>query len=699
MARLRQELGAGRSDEAEPVSRLGARSGAPHPEGRAAERRHAVAGSRAAGHGAGRLGRPCEADVRSAGARAAGRHDAGHHVPAGARNQHANLSADRRARAAPSRLAPYERSGEAREAGQDQRAITCRCSRTCVEKLQATPDGDGSLLDHSMYLLGSGMGNPDIHNHTNLPIVLAGGRTSKMKGARHIKYEQPTPLANLHLTLLDKVGVHLDSFADSSGKIAIWSLCSEPRSSVLRSWTIDRGPPGWRCCSWPASRRGQRPPKCALVDAVKAADSAAVRALLDQRVDVECRRRPTAPRRCTGPSISDALRRLVELLVRAGANVNAANRYGVTPLWLACVNGNAAVIEMLLKAGADANTVDAGGRDGADDGRSHRQGRGGEGAARSRRGGECEGRLARTDRADVGRRRRSSRCRSMLWSPAAPTSTRVRTADSRRCCLRRAKAGSRRFKPLVDGRREPERCAAGRGDASVSDRRCRSRCPRQAPEVGLNAFLLAAANAHYELAAWFLDRGADPNAAPQGWTALHQVSWVRKAGVSGSNNPAPEGSGNMDSLEFVRKLVAKGAALNARVTKKPPHGRHDTQLDRRNAVPARSPNRRRRPHAPARRARCRSAAAQRRRDDPIDGGGRRRHSGAGRRSRNRAGSARSRQGRARSRQRLERGRYERRDRHARRRVQARAARSCGSWPRRAPGSTSGISPTRRAGRP
>jgi hypothetical protein len=89
-----------------------------------------------------------------------------------------------------------------------------------VEKLQATPDGDGSLLDHSMYLLGSGMGNPDIHNHTNLPIVLAGGRTSKKKGARHIRYEQPTPLANLHLTLLEKVGVRLDTFADSSGRIA-----------------------------------------------------------------------------------------------------------------------------------------------------------------------------------------------------------------------------------------------------------------------------------------------------------------------------------------------------------------------------------------------------------------------------------------------------------------------------------------------
>jgi hypothetical protein len=88
-----------------------------------------------------------------------------------------------------------------------------------VQKLKSTPDGDGSLLDHSMILLGSGMGNPDIHNHVNLPIVVAGGGAGKLKGARHIKYAEPTPLANLHLTLLDKAGIHLDSFADSAGRV------------------------------------------------------------------------------------------------------------------------------------------------------------------------------------------------------------------------------------------------------------------------------------------------------------------------------------------------------------------------------------------------------------------------------------------------------------------------------------------------
>jgi hypothetical protein len=88
-----------------------------------------------------------------------------------------------------------------------------------LEKLKSTPDGDGSLLDHSIYLYGSGMGNPNVHDHVNLPILVAGGGAGKLKGGRHIRYAEPTPLANLHLTLLDKVGVHIDKFADSQGKI------------------------------------------------------------------------------------------------------------------------------------------------------------------------------------------------------------------------------------------------------------------------------------------------------------------------------------------------------------------------------------------------------------------------------------------------------------------------------------------------
>jgi hypothetical protein len=88
-----------------------------------------------------------------------------------------------------------------------------------VAKLKATQDGDGSLLDHTLVLYGSGIGNPNVHDHTNLPILVAGGAATGMKGDRHLKFAKPTPLANLHLTLLDKVGVKLDKFADSNGKV------------------------------------------------------------------------------------------------------------------------------------------------------------------------------------------------------------------------------------------------------------------------------------------------------------------------------------------------------------------------------------------------------------------------------------------------------------------------------------------------
>jgi hypothetical protein len=88
-----------------------------------------------------------------------------------------------------------------------------------LQKMKATPDGDGTLLDHSVYMYGSGMGNSSLHDHDNLPILVAGGAATGLKGGRHIKYEKATNLANLHLTLLDRVGIHLDSFVDSSGKI------------------------------------------------------------------------------------------------------------------------------------------------------------------------------------------------------------------------------------------------------------------------------------------------------------------------------------------------------------------------------------------------------------------------------------------------------------------------------------------------
>jgi hypothetical protein len=88
-----------------------------------------------------------------------------------------------------------------------------------LEKLKNTPEGNGSLLDNVLILYGSGIGNPNVHNHTNLPIIVAGGGAGGMQGNRHIRFKDVTPLANLHLSLLDKVGVNIDSFADSTGKV------------------------------------------------------------------------------------------------------------------------------------------------------------------------------------------------------------------------------------------------------------------------------------------------------------------------------------------------------------------------------------------------------------------------------------------------------------------------------------------------
>lgn len=88
-----------------------------------------------------------------------------------------------------------------------------------LEKLKSTPDGNGSLLDHVLYLYGSGMGNPNVHDHVNLPVLVAGGGAGRVTGGRHIQYAEPTPLANLHLTLLERAGIHMDAFADSRGRV------------------------------------------------------------------------------------------------------------------------------------------------------------------------------------------------------------------------------------------------------------------------------------------------------------------------------------------------------------------------------------------------------------------------------------------------------------------------------------------------
>jgi hypothetical protein len=90
-----------------------------------------------------------------------------------------------------------------------------------LDKLKSTPDGDGNLLDHSIILYGSSMSNGNQHDHDPLPVILAGGASGQLEGGRHMQYAQHTPMSNLLLSVLDKLGVHQDRHGDSTGQLEI----------------------------------------------------------------------------------------------------------------------------------------------------------------------------------------------------------------------------------------------------------------------------------------------------------------------------------------------------------------------------------------------------------------------------------------------------------------------------------------------
>ena len=89
-----------------------------------------------------------------------------------------------------------------------------------LAKLAKMPDGDGSMLDHSIILFGSNMSNSNAHNHSPLPAAVVGGGMGRIKGGQHLKYPEHTPLANLLVTLLDRAGIPTEKFGDSNGQIA-----------------------------------------------------------------------------------------------------------------------------------------------------------------------------------------------------------------------------------------------------------------------------------------------------------------------------------------------------------------------------------------------------------------------------------------------------------------------------------------------
>ena len=122
-----------------------------------------------------------------------------------------------------------------------------------LKKLQAIPDGDGTLLDHSIVLYGSGMSDGNTHNNFNVPVVVVGGRDQQMKGNRHLRYPKGTPLANLSLSLMDKFGVNAGEVRrqhgqarSAFGRLVVTGVSPARRSAraqIAFMWAIARTMP------------------------------------------------------------------------------------------------------------------------------------------------------------------------------------------------------------------------------------------------------------------------------------------------------------------------------------------------------------------------------------------------------------------------------------------------------------------------
>lgn len=308
-----------------------------------------------------------------------------------------------------------------------------------------------------------------------------------------------------------------------------------------------------------------------LADAVERLDRRGIRALLTQGVAVDARQADGMTALHWATYHDD--REIVELLLQAGANVQAENRYGVRPLSLACTNGSGAIVDLLLTAGADPNTALAGGETALMT------------AARTGRLAPVKALLARGATVESKEDRRGQT--ALMWAAAEGHAAVVHALiDAGADVRRRLPSG---FTALLfavrEGRLGAVRVLLDAG-ADVNDTVPVS--PRRRPyggrlpPVGASALLLAVMNAHFELASALLDRGADPNAELPGYTVLHAITAVRKPGV-GDNDPPPEGSGALSSLDLVKQLVARGANVNARMTKRA--NLNNTRLNEMGATP------------------------------------------------------------------------------------------------------------------
>jgi ankyrin repeat protein len=315
-------------------------------------------------------------------------------------------------------------------------------------------------------------------------------------------------------------------------------------------------------------------PRTPLIDAVDKLDKPAVRALLsDKTTDVNA----------TRPDGSTALQwavhrndlELVDALLRAKADAKAANRYGIGPISLAAENGNAVILDHLLNAGADPNTAIPGGetvlmtaaRNGKADAVKTLLVHGAKVSAHDDHGQTALMWASDRDNADAIR---------MLIEFGGDVKAKTNSAPRglARTTVFSSPAPTG-FTPLLfavrAGSIDAVKALLGAG-ANVND----------TLSDGESALIVALANAHWELAGLMLDKGADPNLAGAGWNALHQAIRERRPNVS-FGTPGPIPTGKVDSIDVVKKIIAKGVNVNARMTK---NGMKDGQRNRLNRLGA-----------------------------------------------------------------------------------------------------------------
>jgi ankyrin repeat protein len=286
-------------------------------------------------------------------------------------------------------------------------------------------------------------------------------------------------------------------------------------------------------------------------DATERQDKSVVRTLLEQRVDLN------TPQADGMTALHWAARNddleSAKLLVTSGANVKAENRYGVTPLTLACTNGSAEMVELLLASGADPNATL----------------RGGESvlmtAARTGKAGPVRALLSRGAVVDAKERRGQT---ALMWAAADGHAEVVALLLGAGADFRTPLPDSG-FTPLLfaarDGRMEAVRALLKAG-ADVNEAMQPRKPTGKGPRKGTSALILAVENGHFDLALELVKAGADPNDQRSGYTALHVLTWVRKPHRGEDDgDPAPPGSGNLTSVQFIRKLVGHGADVNARL--------------------------------------------------------------------------------------------------------------------------------------